>query len=112
MALSRFRKGEKLTPEAKAEQIKAKFAAKRAKHQGLFTQGQEELMAELGLMATGEMAIEDHAERQAQNTAEAKRAASSGKKPKKRDPLTKRQRRLMAELGLTSQIPEPETDED
>jgi hypothetical protein len=103
MSLGRFRKGEKLTPEAKAEQIKAKFAAKMTKNGSLFTPGQEDLMLELGLKNTGE---------EVANAQPSKKAAPLGKKPKKRDPLTKRQRRLMAELGLTSQIPEPETDED
>ena len=103
MALDRFLKREKLTPEAKAEQIKAKFAAKLAKNGSLFTPGQEDLMLELGLKNNGEAAPETKA---------SERAAPSVKPRKKRDPLTKRQRRLMAELGLTSQIPEPETDED
>ena len=101
MGLERFIKREKLTPEAKAEQIKAKFAAKLTKNGSLFTPGQEDLMLELGLKGTKE-----------EQPQEAERAAPIGKKPKKRDPLTKRQRRLMAELGLTSQIPEPDNDED
>ena len=111
MALRRFRGGEKLTPEAKAAKIKAQYL-KKYQSQGLFTQAQEELMAELGLMATGEMAIEDGQVRDQQNGEEAKRVVASGKKPKKRDPLTPRQRKLMRELGLTSDTSKPEVDSD
>lgn len=106
MGLERFIKREKLTPEAKAEAIKAKFAAKLAKNGSLFTPGQEDLMLELGLKGTkaeGSLAQEVASER----------AAPPAKKPKKRDPLTKRQRRLMVELGLTSQLPDsPNSDPD
>ena len=111
MALRRFRGGEKLTPEGKAAKIKAQYL-KKHQNQGLFTQAQEELMAELGLMATGEMAIEDGQAREKENREEAQRVAASGKKPKKRDPLTPRQRKLMRELGLTSATSEPELDPD
>jgi len=111
MALRRFRGGEKLTPEAKAAKIKAQYL-KKYQNQGLFTQAQEELMAELGLMATGEMAIEDGQVRDQQNREEAQRVIASGKTPKKRDPLTPRQRKLMRELGLTSDTSKPEVDSD
>lgn len=106
MALGGFFGKPKLTPQEKAAKIKAKYEAKR-KEQGLFTENQEELMAELGLMATGASARQDvDREDVDREDKEKKRAASPGRQPKKRDPLTKRQRQLMIELGLTSQKPE------
>lgn len=76
----------KLDPQEKADEIKARHAARMSANGDLFSATQREKMAELGLTPGG-----------------AKPASDGQPKAKKiRDPLTKRQRRLMQELGLAT----------
>lgn len=78
-----FFRRKKLTPQERAAQIKAKFEKKMA-GQGMFTPAQEKLRDELGLKPGAKIVKKE----------------KGAKKVK--DPLSKRQRALMEELGLVN----------
>lgn len=80
----RWRK--KLSASEQAEQIKARHLARLSANQDLFSSAQREKMAELGLTPGAPHTPPE------QVTA----------KKRVRDPLTKRQRKLMEELGLAT----------
>lgn len=85
MLISMWRPRKSIDPSAKAAQIIAKAAAKKLGNSGLFTELQEEKRRQLGLHPT---------------------LRPDGKKEQaeeRKDPLTKRQRAMMKELGLTKQ---------
>jgi hypothetical protein len=93
----------KLAPEERAAQIKAKYAAKMSENQGLFTGSQSELMAELGLTPDqSRQEFKQGAENSATADLKKARPGKAARARVKRDPLTKRQRELMQELGLAS----------
>ena len=89
----KFRRA-KLDPAVKAEQIKAKYAAKQAK-QGLFTPAQEALMDELGLTPGSEKTIDKKPVKKKKSDIQ-----------KAHDRMTARQRKLAKELGLLKDLDE------
>lgn len=78
-----FGRGKKMAPAEKAAEIIAKHKARRERNSKMFTPAQEELRRQLGLDP-------DH-----------RPDAKEVRKEKAKDPLTKRQRAMMKELGLT-----------
>jgi hypothetical protein len=82
----RFFRRNKLTPDERAAQIKAKYETKMA-GQGMFTPAQEKLREELGLKPGANPV---------------KKSKNSKEVKKIKDPLSSRQRKLMEELGLVN----------
>lgn len=85
MLISMWRPRKPKDPFEKAAQIIAKAKAKEVRNSGLFTELQEEKRRQLGLHPT---LRPDSKTEQAQE---------------RKDPLTKRQRAMMKELGLTKE---------